>query len=144
MRIIKLYKKTKDKEEREWFLLGILGLFFLVVLNGTVLYFEKGTHLYYKANNGLFIANILFFIIFVGGKSIIRKIVHNLKYNTIKKNIFTLHDIGNYLLIINISISFLSFIFILDLSFIGNYGIRIGAVVGVIIVRLIQDLFFAK
>ncbi len=42
------------------------------------------------------------------------------------------------------TIALISFLFILDLSFIKNYGLRISAVVGVTLVKLIKDLLSVK
>ena len=142
MNVFKIYKNTKAKDEREWFLLSVMGIFFILLLIFLVIFFEKGTRLYYRSNNGLFIIDVMFFLLFVGGKEKTKELLKKTMNFFQNKLEMTLYNIGDLLLLSMYTIAIVSFIFVLDLSFLNNYGIRISAVVGVILTKLIKDLFF--
>ncbi len=144
MNIFRLYKKTENKEEREWFVLLLLGLLGLISLILLTFFFEHRSEEYYHANSGLFIIDIMIFLIFIAGKQKTKMIFSNLKRVYTERDKLTLLDYGDILLLLTYVTAILSFIFVLDLSFIKNYGIRISAVVSVTIAKLLKDLFGSK
>lgn len=144
LNIIRIYKKTENKEHREWFLLLFLGLLILISLIFLTFFFEYRSGEYYRANSGLFVINIMIFLIFIAGQQKTKMIFSNLKRVYSERDKLTLSDYGDILLLIVYATAMLSFIFILDLTFIENYGIRISAVVSVTIVKLLKDLYWTK
>lgn len=144
MNIIKTYKDTKSKECREWFLLGLFSAVGILMMIFLTFIFEEGTQDYYHANNGLFIGIILNCLLLLGGKEKTKVILH--KVNKVFKRSLdlNLYDYGDILLLCTYILAIVSFIFILDLSFIENYGVRISAVVGITIAKLLKDLVWSR
>ena len=59
MNILKLYKDTDNKDVREMFLLMCLAILGLMTMITLTYIFEEGSSSYYRAQNGLFILDII-------------------------------------------------------------------------------------
>ena len=137
MNILRLYKKTENKEHREWFLLTLFLLLGLLALICLTFFYENGTSEYYRANSGLFVISVMVFLIFIGSRQKTKNIFSDLKRLFTNNDELKLTNYGDIILLVIYVTAMFSFIFVLDLSFIENSGIRISAVVSVTIIKLL-------
>ncbi|MAT58370.1 MAG: hypothetical protein K8F60_01640 [Melioribacteraceae bacterium] len=144
MNILKLYKDTDNKDVREMFLLMCLAILGLMTMITLTYIFEEGSSSYYRAQNGLFILDIMCFLLLIGYTAKTKEAFIRLKKFFIKDESIDLLDCNHILLLVVYLIAITSFIFILDLSFMSNYGIKIGAVVAVTIVKMLKDIATSK
>jgi hypothetical protein len=145
MGIINQYKSSKSKKDRDWFLQCLLFFLTIIAMIVIVMLQEEGSRDYYVANNGLLIMNLITFLIFLVGKTQkTRSLYKSFSKLATRKIALSLPELGNIFLLSSFVISVLSFILILDLSFMQNYGIRIGGAASVIVFKIIRILFESK
>lgn len=145
MKLFNLYIDNKNKKDREWFQLGGTICCGMILISVFPLLFESGTHMYNQGNNGILISIIAIWGLFLISKlktlEIYRKGFRLLKNDT---KDFKLFDYGDVMLFFSFVISCISFVFVLDLSFINDFGIKIGGVVGINLVNLIKYVFSSR
>lgn len=141
MKIIKLYKKEKDKEKKEWFLYSViifLGSFFCSLFP---IIYESNDRLYLKANIVQFIMIIIVFSLFLISKEKSKEIYRHWKEFIFRKDkLFTVYEYGDVFLFNTFLLASFSMIFILDLDFINNYGIKIGTVVAINLIYILRNI----
>ncbi len=93
---------------------------------------------YYKAQNGLFLILIMFLLLTLIRRNGLVQIVIN-TFDLRKKEI-ALNDLSDMIFTLMIILALVSFIFILDLKFISDNGVKIGGVVAVVFVSLLSSL----
>jgi len=129
--------------DSDWFivnavsLLGFLGLY---LISSTV---EVGTNDYYHIQNGLFILSCLAILVFVAGKKLNFQILASTKKIIQSPQGAGKRDLGNMLLGMTYVIAFVT-LFVIDLSFLPNYGLRISGVVAVNTYVLLRNLFYSR
>ena len=138
------FSEIEKKKEKEWLLLTIFAAISLLCLIYIASIQEIGSRLHYKCHNSLFFLCILFLVVFVisrnNTKSQFKHFLSMIKFN---KNM-SLSDLADGVIFLIYIICFLAFLFILDISFLSNYGVRISGVVGVLLFRIIKTTFFNK
>lgn len=125
-------------KDKEYFYLCLSILSFTLIILITSLFYEQGERLYYKANMTLFTLSIINIVLFIKGYERHRKLYKLIKLGEFrtKSNIGYWGDI---LIYITYFITIYVIIFVIDLEFLQNQGIKIGAVVAISVLKLILD-----
>lgn len=135
---LQAYKiSSKNDKETFWYAVIMLLLYPVIIL--WALLISENSSGYYRVHNTLFILCIFCFVLVMVGKNTTIYLFSQFKQLFIK---MTSYDISNYtwlIVMIVFILSIIAFLFVLDISFISNYGIRISAVAGVLLMRLLID-----
>jgi uncharacterized membrane protein YfcA len=120
-----------------FFLCSIIGLFILLLIT------EYNPKDYYYLHNGAFVAILLTILSFI-----VRRSVNDHMYNSLRKLIHTgdalsLYEKGDVALSLTYLMAFISF-FVIDFSFLKNYGLRVSAVAAVGVYELLRKFVFSK
>lgn len=137
MRFKKWYE-THSKEEKDFFLLHFRSAICFLAIFLVAAFIGDEHPKYYKAQNALFIGLTMFLLLILIRRNGLVQIVRN-TFDLRKKEI-KLNDISDIIFTLMIILSLVSFIFILDLKFISNIGIKIGGVIAVSFVSLFSSL----
>jgi hypothetical protein len=137
---LRTYRSQVDKQTRKTVFLwstmfaSILGIDVIILLQ------DEGTRLYYKGNNGLLILIILYGLAFIAvGKSIREMAGSFVRLLRTGREIES-SEIPGVLMFLTLLSLTASVLFVLDLSFVKSYGVKIGAVIGVYLIKIIRDL----
>ena len=133
--------RLATRQEKDRLLTRVVLAVGLVVLSALPLLHDTGSRTYYRANNALFLINALVVILFIVSKNVNRALLKCFLGFFDGKRILSLNEIGDGLVFLSYMVTLLSTLFILDVSFISNYGVRIGGVMGVIIFRVLRNAF---
>ncbi len=137
---VEVSNKVSDSD---WFIVSGICVAGFIGLHLISLTEEAGTYGYYHIQNGLFVLSCLFILVFVASKDLNIQIYESVKKAIQMPNIVDRRDLGNILAGITYVISLIT-LFIVDLSFFSNYGLRISGVVAVNIYVLLRHLFYAR
>jgi len=129
--------------DSDWLIVNVFGGLCFAGLYLFSLNEEIGTNDYYHTQNGLFIISCLFILCFVAGKNLNIQIYESAKKAIQATDTISKRDLGNILLGVTYVIAFVT-LFVIDLSFLPNYGLRISGVVAVNTYVLLRNLFYAR
>ena len=137
--IIDWYKSHDEKEKSNfvavsWVLIAVLGLMLIVLSIGQ----EHDD--YFKANNGLFLMCIMtLFLILIRRKTFDQIFKNSFKLLS-KKRPIELLFLSDFIFLLSVLAVLISFLFVLDLTFISENGLQIGGVVAVSMASLLNSL----
>lgn len=135
---------TSNKiSDSDWLVLNVFGVFSFLLIYLVSAIEEVGTNNYYHSQNGLFILSCLFILVFVAGKNLNIQIYDSAKKVIQTPDTVSKRDMGNILLGVAHVIAFVT-LFVIDLSFLPNYGLRISGVVAVNTYVLLRNLFYPR
>lgn len=120
--------------------ISVLGFVGLYLISSTV---EIDTNDYYHIQNGLFILSCLAILVFVAGKNLNIQIYESAKKAIQATDTISKRDLGNIFLGVTYVIAFVT-LFVIDLSFLPSYGLRISGVVAVNTYVLLRNLFYPR
>jgi heme/copper-type cytochrome/quinol oxidase subunit 4 len=143
--IINIYKGTKNKKEIEWFKLNLLIFVLITVMTLLPFFFDVETRGYSQMNNALLIGIVTIFGLAFINISKTKKTIHSgLKYFTGDRENFSLVNYGDVLLFSSFIVAVLSFLFVLDVSFVKTIGVRIGTVIAVNLINIGYYIHLSK
>lgn len=141
-RIIKLYKTSKNKDKKDWFILTSLSPIPVIVFDIYILVSEPASRIYNKANIALFSGIIIYTILFLLMKKTIKELAGGFKKAFISSNSVSLDDVSNGFIFITIVLVFISIIFVMDFSLYKYYWAKIVTIFIIIILKwLIYKIF---
>jgi peptidoglycan/LPS O-acetylase OafA/YrhL len=132
--------KRQPKKDRDTLGLIVLILVFVITQMVWTIFSSSDDSMYYRHNSVLFMMCIGIFLVSIIRRQDLKNIYNNfvsLAKGKINNNINQLTDAVLFGCII---IAVVSFVLVIDLSFIGSYGFRIGAVVAVSIFSLLRSV----
>lgn len=135
---LKKWYETHSNKEKKFLKDHIGGAVCLIGIMLIVLVIGDEHPKYYKAQNGLFLVLIMFLLLTLIRRNGLVQIVRNTF--DLRKNEITLNDISDMIFTLMIILALVSFIFVLDLKFISDNGIKIGGVVAVSFASLFSSL----
>jgi len=110
----------------------------LIGIISIVLVIGDGHPKYDKAQNGLFVVLIMFLLLTLIRRDGLVQVIRN-TFDLGKKE-FSLSDLSDIIFTLMIILALVSFIFVLDLKFISDNGIKIGGIIAVSIASLFSSL----
>ncbi len=131
-------KDRKLFESLLFILLPVLVLFFYTLTK------EPTDDGYYKMHSALFLCCIMIALLFVIRKSEINLIVKNAWLTVSKNKGVGLPEVVDSLFFLCGVLVIVSLIFVIDLSFLSNYGIRIGGVVAFGLAKTLKTIFSSR
>ncbi|HCT53317.1 MAG TPA: hypothetical protein DF712_12765 [Balneola sp.] len=135
---LKTWFESHSNEQKKFFKDHFWGAICLVGIMSIVLVLGDEHPKYYKAQNGLFIVLVMFLLLSIIRRNGLVQIIRN-TFDFGKKEI-TLNDITDIIFTLMIILALVSFLFILDLEFISDSGIKIGGVVALTFISLFGSL----
>ncbi|MBO6621743.1 MAG: hypothetical protein JJ927_15150 [Balneola sp.] len=137
--IIDWYKSHDEKEKSNfvavsWVLIAVLGLMLIVLSIGQ----EHDD--YFKANNGLFLMCIMTLVLILIRRKTFDQIFKNSFKLLSKKRPIELLFLSDFIFLLSVLAVLISFLFVLDLTFISENGLQIGGVVAVSMASLLNSL----
>lgn len=137
--IVDWYKSHSEKD-RSHFTLNIWIIGAVVGLMLIASYVEVNDQDYFKAQNGLFLMCLIFLILILIRRNGIVDILKN-SINLFKRSAqVNLEKITDFIFLTTTILVIISFVFVLDLEFISDNGIKIGGVIAVIFASLLSSL----
>ena len=135
---LKTWFESHSNEQKKFFKDHFWGAICLVGIMSIVLVLGDEHPKYYKAQNGLFIVLVMFLLLSIIRRNGLVQIIRN-TFDFGKKEI-TLNDITDIIFTLMIILALVSFLFLLDLEFISDSGIKIGGVVALTFISLFGSL----
>ena len=135
---LKTWFESHPNEQKKFFKDHFWGAICLVGIISIVLVLGDEHPKYYKAQNGLFVVLITFLLLTLIRRNGLIRILRN-TFDLRKKEI-SLNDISDIIFTLMIILALVSFLFILDLEFISDSGIKIGGVVALSLTSLFGSL----
>lgn len=136
----KEWYRSHSKRDRTLFesiLIVLLPLIFLFVYTLTKGQNEDG---YFKIHSALFVCSMFVFLLAVLRRNDFKEMIQNSWKVVTNFSIVGLIELIDILFLITLLLSFISVLFVIDLSFMSNYGVRIGAVASVGLFRVLKSV----
>ena len=124
------------------------SILFLLIPTLTILFYtltkNPADDGYYKMHSALFVCSVMIALLFVIRKSEINLIVKNTWFTITNFRKTNLAEIVDAIFFLCGIIFIISMLFVIDLDFMSNYGIRIGGVVALGIAKALRTIFFRR
>ncbi|MDD5703236.1 MAG: hypothetical protein PHU23_14460 [Dehalococcoidales bacterium] len=128
-----------DENDRGDFWVCFIGVFIYLGITIWAIFESSEANIYYKLHNCLFMICLISFAVVLIGKRSRNYIFNQAKSVFDKKRDSELNNYTWLMYLFIFGLSIVAFLFVIDLSFLKNYGLRISGVVGVLIMRIIID-----
>lgn len=138
MEKLKDWYQAHSEEDKKFFKDSIIAVFLLLVMMVIVLVTEEEHSDYFYVQNGLFLVLLMFVILILIRRNGLVEIIRNTFTFTKKENI-TINDLSDVVFTVSIVLVLVSFLFVLDVSFFSENGIKIGGVVAVSLAGLLNS-----
>ena len=137
--LIDWYKSHDEKEKSNfvavsWVLIAVLGLMLIVLSIG------QEHEDYSKANNGLFLMCVMTLVLILIRRKTVDQIFKNSFKLLSKKRPIELLLLSDFIFLLSVLAVLISFLFVLNLTFISENGLQIGGVVAVSMASLLNSL----
>ncbi len=137
--ILEWYKSQTEKDKSNF----VLNLWIIFAVSGLMLiaaFIGEDHSDYFKAQNGLFLMCLIFLVLILIRRHGFANIYRNCLSFIKKDKQITLDAVTDLVFLSTTILVIVSFVFVLDLTFISDNGLRIGGVVSVIFASLFSSL----
>jgi hypothetical protein len=139
-RFTRRWYNNQPQSAKKWFENISLGLFFILIVFIVTLALDVEDSSYYKAHGALFMLCLCVALLLIIRRLELIQMLKNFWRVISLDESVNLVEINDALFVVALMIVSFSILFIIDLSFLSNYGIRIGAVAAIALSSLLRSL----
>lgn len=139
MRSILTWLSDQDEEGKSSLRDSIMLLVFFLLVFILSLVIDPDSPDYYRAHNGLLVVCVFSALLLFVRRSDVLRITSSIIEHARHRSLPQIKDVSDYIQLLVFCLTIVSVLFVLDLSFLENFGLRIGAVVGLALLSILRS-----